>query len=142
MLHLGEIQPLRGALHEYVHRAPDDRERLAPDPERHQDGHDGVGVVPVAKVDDQTADHDPEARGGVSDQVQEGAAQVEVVAVGAEQKGGQSVDHQAGGGESDHPQTLDRLGSSRRRTASTMMYTEMATSTAELNMATRISARL
>ena len=71
-------------------------ERLPPDPQRDQDGHDGVGVVPAGQVDDQAAEHDAQAGGRVADQVQEGAAQVEVVAVGAEQQGGHPVDHQAG----------------------------------------------
>ena len=75
-------------------------------------------------------------------EMQEGAPQVEVVAVGTEQQGGHAVDEQTGSGEADDYEPSTGCGESMRRTASTMMYTEMATSTAELNMATRISARL
>ncbi len=104
LLDVGEFDALGRPFHEHVDGAPHDPDRLPADPERDQDRHDRVGVVPVPEIDDEAADHHPEAGGGIADQVQEGGPQVEIVAVGAEQHRRQRVDHQAAGREADDPQ--------------------------------------
>ena len=110
LIDLRELDALRRSFHEHVHGLPDDHDGLPADPQRDEDRHDGVRVVPAGQIDDEAAQHDPQAGGGVAHEVQESAAQVEVVAVGAKQQGGDPVDDEARGGEGDDQEPLDGLG--------------------------------
>ncbi len=106
---ISELDAFRRPFHEHVDRLPHYHDRLPGDPDGDDDRHDGVGVVPAGQIDDEAAEHDPQAGNGVANEVQEGAPEVEVAAVGAEQQGGDAVDDQAGAGEGDDQEPFDGL---------------------------------
>ena len=101
--YLGGAHPPGNPFQEDMDRTPEHPPGAPEDDEPDAHGDDGVQDEPAGKVDDEPAGDDSHRGGGVADDMEKGALDVEVVVgVPVEGGGGQQVHHQADGGDDEH----------------------------------------